>query len=136
MPRQIFVNLAVADLPRSVEFFKGLGFAFDPRFTNAQGSMMHVNDDAKVMLLAKPFFQTFTQKTIADSARTTEVISCFSAENRAAVDDLCQKAFALGGRRCREPQDYGFMYQWAFEDVDGHIFEVVWMDPAKDPTVA
>lgn len=134
MPRRLFVNLAVADLPRTMGFFQALGFGFNQRFTNAQGAMMEINDGAKVMFLTKPFFQTFTPKAIADSALAAEAIVSISVDGAQAVRDLCERAFALGGRNYKEPEDHGFMYGWGFEDLDGHVFEVFWMDDARMPT--
>ena len=130
MARKIFVNLPIRDMARSRAFFEGLGFAFNPQFSNEQGACMVISEDGYVMLLVHPFFQTFTPRRIADARETTEVLVCLSCKSRAEVDDLVRKAVAAGGRIARPPQDHGFMYSQAFEDLDGHIWELVWMDPA------
>ena len=133
MPSQIFVNLPVRDLARSVEFFGKLGYRFDPRFTDANATCMIVSDDIFVMLLVEEFFGTFTPKPIADARRSTEVLVALSHESREAVDRIVADAFAVGARRYAEPKDHGFMYQWGFEDPDGHIWEHFWMDPTVQP---
>jgi uncharacterized protein len=128
--RKIFVNLAVKDLTRSKEFFTKLGFEFNPQFTNDQGACMVISEEAYVMLLVEPFFQTFTQKAICDATKQTEAINGLSCSSRAEVDELTKRALAAGGTPCQPPQDYGFMYSQSFYDVDGHHWEVIWMDPA------
>jgi predicted lactoylglutathione lyase len=129
--RKIFVNLAVEDLNRSKEFFTKLGFEFDPQFTNDQAACMVISEQAYVMLLVEPFFQTFTQKTICDATKQTEAINGLSCASRAEVDSLFDKALAAGGSACSSSQDYGFMYSRSFFDPDGHHWEVIWMDPAQ-----
>lgn len=129
--RKIFVNLAVKDLDRSVQFFTKLGFTFDPRFTDEQATCMIVSHEAFVMLLVEGRFQDFTKKELADPARQTEAIMAVSAESRAQVDELADTALASGGSAANEPIDMdGFMYGRSFQDPDGHLWEVVWMDPA------
>ena len=128
--RKIFVNLAVEDLGRSVDFFTQLGFTFDPRFTDEQATCMVVSEEAFVMLLVKERFKDFTTKELVDSTRQTEAILALSAESREQVDELVQKALAAGGRPANDPMDPGFMYAWSFQDPDGHLWEVVWMDPS------
>jgi uncharacterized protein len=130
MNRQIFVNLPVANLEKSKAFFASLGFGFNPAFTNEQGACMVVADDIMVMLLVKKFFATFTRKPIADATATTEVLVCLSCESRAEVDATVAKAVAAGGRAPNAVQDHGFMYGHGFEDIDGHVWELVYMDPA------
>jgi predicted lactoylglutathione lyase len=127
--RQIFVNLPVKDLPRSVAFFTALGFSFNPQFTNENATCMIVDENIFVMLLVEPFFQGFIKKTICDAHKNTEVLVCLSCESRAEVDELAAKAVAAGGTIPREPEDHGFMYGHAFEDPDGHIWELVYMVP-------
>ncbi|ROZ77409.1 VOC family protein [Ramlibacter sp. WS9] len=129
MSRKIFVNLPIKNMERSQAFFKSLGFSFNPQFTNEQGACMVVSDDIFVMLLVEPFFQTFTKKPIADATKTTEVLVCLSAESRAEVDALVKKAIAAGGTSPNPPQDHGFMYGHGFTDLDGHIWELAYMDP-------
>ena len=129
-PRRVFINLPVADLGASVAFFTALGFGFDPRFTNENAACLILGDDAFVMLLTRPFFQGFTRKEIADAGRVTEVLLALSAPSRVEVDSLVEKALAAGGRAALDPEDHGFMYGWSFQDLDGHQWEVFWMDPA------
>ena len=129
MARQIFVNLPVKDLDRSVAFFTRLGFAFNPDFTDETATCMVVSDDIFVMLLTEAKFKTFTPKAIADATRSTEVLVCLSCESRAEVDETVRKAVAAGGTTYNEPQDHGFMYAHGFQDLDGHIWELVAMRP-------
>lgn len=133
MATQIFVNLPVRDLDRSVEFFTRLGYTFNPTFTDSNATCMIVGENSFVMLLVEPFFQTFTSKTLCDARKSTEVIVCLSADSRAEVDDLAAKAVAAGASTPREAQDYGFMYQRSYEDLDGHLWEIVHMsgDPPQ-----
>lgn len=129
MARQIFVNLPVKDLDRSVAFFTRLGFTFNPDFTDETATCMVVSDDIFVMLLTEAKFKTFTPKAIADATRSTEVLVCLSCESRAEVDETVQKALAAGGTTYSEPQDHGFMYAHGFQDLDGHIWELIAMQP-------
>jgi predicted lactoylglutathione lyase len=128
MHNQIFVNLPVKDLDRSVAFFKQLGYSFNPRFTDENATCMILGDSCFVMLLVEPFFQGFTPKAIADAHKTTETIIAVPLDNRAAVDALVDKALAAGATAYSEPKDYGFMYQRSYQDLDGHLWEVVYMD--------
>ena len=137
--RKIFVNLAVEDLERSVEFFTALGFTFDPRFTDENATCMIVSDEAFVMLLVKQRFRDFTKKELVDAATHTEAILAVSADSREAVDTFAETALASGGSPENDPMDYGFMYGRSFNDPDGHLWEVVWMDPSaleQSPTEA
>jgi uncharacterized protein len=129
MSRMIFVNLPVQDLPKSVEFFSALGFEFNQQFTDDNATCMVVSEHACVMLLVRPFFATFTTKDVADSATTTGAVVALSAASREEVDALADKALELGGRMIKEPQDEGYMYGRSFYDLDGHAWEVMWMDP-------
>jgi predicted lactoylglutathione lyase len=130
MSRQIFVNLAVADLQKSMDFFSALGFEFNRQFTDDKAACMIVNDDAYVMLLREPFFRTFTKRELCDTRTQTEGLFALSCDSRAEVDEVVRKALAAGGSHAMDPQDHGFMYGWSFYDVDGHHWEVLWMDPA------
>lgn len=130
MARKIFINLPVKNLQRSVEFFTGLGFSFNPQFTDENATCMIVSEEAYVMLLTRKYFETFITKPISDAAAQTEVLVAFSAESRAEVDALVDKALATGATPAKEPQDHGFMYVRTFFDPDGHHWEVLWMDPA------
>jgi uncharacterized protein len=128
MPRQIYVNLPIKNMERTQAFFRSLGFSFNPQFTNEQGACMVIADGIYAMLLVEPFFQTFTKKPIADANKTTEVLVCLSCESRDEVDELVRKAVAAGGKAPKAPQDHGFMYGHGFEDLDGHVWELVYMD--------
>jgi predicted lactoylglutathione lyase len=129
MSRLIFVNVPVKDLPASQGFFRALGFDFDERFTDESCACMVVSDQAYVMLLVEPRFSDFTTKPIADAHTTTESILAVSAESREAVDAFADAALGAGGSHASESQDHGFMYSRSFHDLDGHLWEVMWMDP-------
>ena len=133
MGRKIFVNLPIKDMKRSQAFFRALGFDFNPQFTNEQGACMVIAEDIYAMLLVEPFFQTFTKKPVSDARKSTEVLVCLSCESRDEVDDLVRKALAAGATAPNAPQDHGFMYGHGFEDLDGHVWELMWMDPAAAP---
>jgi predicted lactoylglutathione lyase len=126
--QQIFVNLPIKNMARSQAFFRAMGYEFDPHFTNDKGAALVLGPNLHAMLLVEDFFQGFTGKPIADAHRTTEVLTCLSCESRAEVDALVAKALAAGGSAPRAPQDQGFMYAHGFEDLDGHIWELVYMD--------
>ncbi|MCB9602314.1 MAG: glyoxalase/bleomycin resistance/extradiol dioxygenase family protein [Sandaracinus sp.] len=128
--RELFLNLPVSDLPAAMRFFAALGFAYDPRFTNDQAACMIVSDKAYVMLLQKPFFETFTPRALCDTSRAIEGLFAFDAESRAAVDAVLEAAVAAGGAEARGATDHGFMYARSFFDLDGHQWEVLWMDEA------
>lgn len=130
MSKKIFVNLPVANLGQSIEFFSRLGFSFNPQFTDETATCMIVSDDIFVMLLTQDKFRSFIPGEISDAKNSTEVLVCLSADSRADVDALVEKAVAAGGSTFREPEDHGFMYGRAFQDLDGHIWEIMWMDPA------
>ena len=129
MTTKIFVNLPVKDLQRSMAFFEKLGFKFNPQFTDETAACMVITDDIYAMLLTHPKFKEFTKKEIADAHKMTEVLTCLAVDSNHKVDELVDKAIAAGGTEARDPQDYGFMYGRSFNDLDGHIWEVVWMDP-------
>jgi predicted lactoylglutathione lyase len=130
MNTKIFVNLPVKDLQKSIAFFTQLGFSFNPQFTDETATCMIVSEDIFVMLLTHDKFKMFTPKDICDATTSTEVLVCLSSEGRENVDDMVRKAVAAGGSTYREPQDHGFMYGHGFQDLDGHIWEVVYMDPS------
>lgn len=133
MAKQIYVNLPVKNLEKSVAFFSSLGFEFNPQFTNENATCMIVGEGIYVMLLVENFFKTFTPKTIADARATTEVLLCLSCESRAEIDAQVAKAVAAGGKTPNKPQDHGFMYQHGFEDLDGHLWELAYMDMSAMP---
>jgi uncharacterized protein len=133
MVKSIFLNIPVKDLNRSMEFFKALGFQFNPNFTDSTAACMILNELNYVMLLTFPKFKEFTKKEIVDSTHQTEFIFSFSVESRAKVDELITKAIAAGGKEPRPSQDHGFMFQSSFEDIDGHLWEVLYIDEAQLP---
>jgi uncharacterized protein len=128
--RKIFVNIAVRDLPKSMDFFSKLGFEFNKKFTDDKAACMVINEDAYFMLLREPFFKTFTKLELSDTSKHTEAMFAISCGSRAEVDDMCKKAFAAGAKPAMDPNDHGFMYNWSFYDLDGHHWEVLSMDPA------
>jgi predicted lactoylglutathione lyase len=130
MARKIFVNLPVKDLEKSMAFFKALGFSFNPQFTDATAACMVISDDIFAMLLTREKFAEFTPKEIADASKTTEVLTALSADSQEDVDRLVDAARRAGGKEAGEPKDYGFMYYRSFDDLDGHIWEILWMNPA------
>ena len=126
MSRYIFVNLPVKDLPRSMKFFRALGFTFNDQFTNDQAAYMNVSDQAAVMLVTEPFFKTFSDKAIADTTTQMEVQNAVSAASREEVDELVEKAIAAGARSAKPAADEGFMYSRGFQDPDGHLWDIAW----------
>lgn len=129
MHKQIYVNLAVGNLERSKAFFSALGFSFNPQFTNEQAACLILGENIHAMLLVKDLFKSFTRKALCNPQESTEALLGLSCESRAAVDALVAKAIAAGGAAPRAPQDHGFMYGHGFEDIDGHIWELIYMDP-------
>jgi predicted lactoylglutathione lyase len=126
--KQIFVNLPVKDLKRSIDFFTKLGFTFNQQFTDHNATCMIIGENIFAMLLVEEYFSTFTSKQIANSTATTEVINAFSMDSRQEVDDIIAKAIDAGGRQYKDTQDYGWMYGRNFEDLDGHQWEFFFMD--------
>ena len=129
-PRKIFVNLPVKNLDASMTFFKTLGFSFNAQFTDETSASMVISDCIYATLVTYEKFKEFSNKPIADAAKTTEAVICLSAESREAVNKMADAALRAGGQKLLEPQDYGFMYLRSFQDPDGHIWEIMWMDPA------
>jgi uncharacterized protein len=125
----MFVNLPVKDLARAVEFFTRLGFAFDHTVSDDKAACMVVGEDACVMLLQERFFQAFTRRPAVETAIRAETFIAVSADSRADVDDTADTALAAGGAKARPPEDHGFMYTRSFHDLDGHLWEIMWMDP-------
>lgn len=130
MATQIFVNLPVSDLKASIAFFTRLGFTFDSKFTDDTATCMIVGDQIFVMLLTHDKFKTFTPKPVCDATQSTEVLVCLTRASREAVDTMVREAVAAGGSTYNEPQDHGFMYSHGFQDLDGHIWELIYMQPA------
>ena len=129
-PRKLFVNIPVADVQRSIDFFEGLGFTFNAQFTDASGTAMLVGEDAYFMLLTHEKFVGFSKRPLADPRQATGALFTLGVDSREAVDAMVNQAVALGGTSAHEPQDHGFMYDWGFYDLDGHGCGVFWMDPA------
>ena len=130
MINAIFINLPVENVANSVEFFKGLGFEFNPQFTDQNSACMIIGKDMYAMISNKDKFAGFIKKPIAPS-NTTEAIISLSCESIEEVKTISEKAFELGAARINEPEDHGFMYSWGFEDLDGHLWDLFWMDSQK-----
>jgi len=134
MPSKVFINLAVKDLPRSLEFFGALGFSVNPDFTNEQGACLVISEGSiYAMLLVEPFFKGFTKKEICNAHTHTEVLIALDVNSREEVDEMVRKAVEAGGSTYMEPQDHGWMYQHSFADPDGHQWEICFMDESKLP---
>ncbi|MFG2649630.1 VOC family protein [Streptomyces sp. NPDC048436] len=128
--QMIFVNLAVDDVAASKKFFTDLGYAINPQFSTDDCACVVISDTIIAMMLGKKHYQQFTEKQIADSRTTSETLLCLSAESREKVDELVDKALAAGGT-AGKTQDYGTMYGRAYDDLDGHTWEIMWMDPSQ-----
>ncbi|RTL61043.1 MAG: glyoxalase/bleomycin resistance/extradiol dioxygenase family protein [Sphingobacteriales bacterium] len=133
MKKQIFINLPVADLTKAKTFYEAIGFVNNPQFTDNTAACMVLSEEIFVMLLTHDKFSGFTQKQIADTNKTVAVINSLSCINNDEVNKVADKALAAGGKQTHEPMDYGFMYQRSFADLDGHHWEVFYMDLSKFP---
>ena len=133
MATRIFVNLPVKDLDQSVAFFTKLGFSFNPQFTDEKATCMIIGENIFAMLLLESFFKTFTRKEIANAHKSTEVLLAIDAGSRNEVEDMVSKAVAAGGSTYMDPQDHGWMYQHSFADLDGHQWEILFMDESAIP---
>ncbi len=133
MRPQIFINLPIADLKKSMDFYSRIGFTNNPQFTDETAACMFYSDEIFVMLLTHAKFSQFTKKQIADTQASSAAILSLSLDSNAKVDDMVNKAVAAGGKEPTEPKDYGFMQQRSFEDPDGHLWEVLYMDISKFP---
>lgn len=123
-----FINMPVKDLKETIDFFKQVGFEFNMQFTDENATSMIINDNTFAMLLVEPFFQSFTKKELVDATKSTEMLVALSVDNRAQVDEIVKKALASGGTPSNDPQDYGYMYSWSFQDINGHLWEVFHME--------
>ena len=130
MIKAIFINMPIKNLDRSVDFFSGLGFTFNPQFTSEDSTCMIIGENINAMLCEEPKFQSFLTKPIAEPG-TTEVLISLSCDSKERVTYLAEKAFSLGARKVNEAEDNGFMFSWGFEDLDGHVWDLFWMDPAR-----
>jgi hypothetical protein len=133
MATKVFINLPVKNLDKSMDFFKNLGFSFNPQFTDDKAACMVVSDSIFVMLLIESYFQTFTRKTVSDATKATEVLIALDANSRDEVKELVNKAKTLGATIYAEAQDHGWMYQHSFADLDGHQWELAYMDMSQLP---
>ena len=131
--QSLWLNLPVADLARATAFFKTIGFDFDAKFTSDNATCMLVNEHIRVMLLTHPFFGSFTPKPVTDAHQSTPAFMSLRVQSRAEVDDMVQKALAAGGLEHSPVKDFGFMYQRGFFDLDGHAWEVFYMNEAEFP---
>lgn len=131
MHKQIYINLAVQDLPRSINFFTRLGYGFDARFSNEQGACLILGENLYAMLLTRSFFASFIDQPLCDPAQQTEVLVCLSCDSREEVDELVRKARTAGASVPRAPVDHGFMYGHGFKDLDGHVWELAYMAPCE-----
>lgn len=127
----IFVNLPAKDLPKTKEFWQKLGYSFNPQFTDDNAGCLVISDNIFAMLLTEPYYKTFTDKQIADTSRTQETQLALSADSREEVDQMLKKALAAGATEPKPAQDMeGFMYSRGFDDLDGHHWDYVWMNPS------
>lgn len=134
MATKIYVNLPVKDLQRSVRFFQGVGFGYNAQLSDESAACMAISDEIFALLLTEARFREIARRPVADTTRTTEVITCLSVESRTRVNQLVDRALAQGGREVREPEDHGFMFGRSFSDLDGHIWEIIYMNQsAMDP---
>ncbi|MBT2763976.1 VOC family protein [Paenibacillus sp. ISL-20] len=127
----IFVNLPVKDLERTKDFFSKIGFEFNAQFTDKNAACLVIGDNIFAMLLTEDYFKTFTKKDLSNATNTTEVILALSAESREQVDEIVNAALSAGGSPSNDPVDHGFMYGWSFQDPDGHLWEVMYMDQSQ-----
>ena len=125
-----YINLPVKSLPKARTFFESMGYSFNPEMSNDDGACLVLGEHIFAMLLTEKFFAGFTTKPISNASQATEVINCVSCDSRAEVDALVSKAIAAGGTSPKPAIDHGFMYQHGFQDLDGHIWELVAMAPA------
>ena len=133
MSRKIFVNLPVKDLSKSRAFYGALGFSFNEQFSDDTAACVVISEDICAMILTHEKFRQFTPHDVCDANEQSEVLICLSCDDRKSVDDTVAKAVAAGGRTFKEPMDFGFMYGQSFKDPDGHIWELMFMDPTYVP---
>ncbi len=133
MAKKVFINLPVADLTAAMNFYTAIGFTNNPQFTDETAACMVISDEIYVMILTHAKFKEFTKKDIGDAFKTASVINCLSVDSLAEVNAMTEKALKAGGKETDDPKDYGFMQQRSFEDLDGHLWEVLYMDVTKFP---
>jgi predicted lactoylglutathione lyase len=129
MTTKIFVNMPVKDLPKSIAFFTAMGYTFNPQFTDDTATCMIISEDIYAMLLTEPRFKDFAPRAVCDAHQSTEMLIALSCDTRGQVDELVSKAIEAGATTFKDPQDHGFMYLRSFQDLDGHIWEIFYMDP-------
>jgi predicted lactoylglutathione lyase len=134
METQIFLNLPVKELNKSMEFFSQLGFSFNPKFTDEKAACMIIGDKSFAMLITEEFYKTFTNKTICDASKSSEVLISISVESRKKVDEIIAKVIKAGSSEYMVAKDYGWMYHRSFMDLDNHHWEVFFMDESQIPT--
>ncbi|KIC01965.1 extradiol dioxygenase [Flavobacterium sp. JRM] len=133
MKTEIFLNLPVKDLNSSMAFFTALGFTFNLNFTDDKAACLEIGENIFAMLLTEEFFKTFTKKQICNTATTTEILMALSVDSREKVDEIITAVVKAGGTEYMEAKDYGWMYQKAFLDIDGHHWEIFFMDESQAP---
>lgn len=133
MASKIFLNLAVKDLKKSIDFFTTLGFSFNPQFTDASATCMIIGENIFAMLVTEQRFKDFTKKEICNAHKNTEVLIAIDVDNREKVDEMVKIAVGAGGSIYMEPQDHGWMYGHSFADLDGHQWEIMYMDENAIP---
>lgn len=133
MATKVFINLPVQNLKDSMNFFQKLGFSFNPQFTDEKAGCMVVSDSIFVMLLTSTYFKTFINTEVCDAHKATEVLIALDANSKEEVTEMVKKAQSLGGKLYAQPQDHGWMYQHSFSDLDGHKWEIAYMDMSKLP---
>lgn len=126
--QHIFVNLLVKDLNKTKEFFTSIGFEFNEQYSDDKAACLVIGENIYAMLLLEQFFQSFTNQPVTDTETSREVIIAISADSRVQVDEIVTKAIEAGGKPANDPMDHGFMYSWSFQDVDGHLWEVLYME--------
>ena len=129
MSTKIFVNLPVQDLQKSIDFFTKVGYSFNPQFTDENATCMIISEDIYAMLLTHSHFKQFTSREIIDATKSVETLIALSCDSREEVDALVDRALEAGGTEAGK-QDHGFMYNRSYADLDGHVWEILWMDPA------
>jgi predicted lactoylglutathione lyase len=130
---KIFINLPVKNLDKTIKFFTKLGYKFNPKFTDKNATCMIISKDIYAMLLVEKFFKTFVKKEITNTKKSTEVIISITCENRKKVDEMIHKVIKAGGKETKKPFDHGWMYGRSFQDIDGHLWEVFYMNESKMP---
>ncbi len=130
MISSIFLAMPVENVARSITFFEALGFRINPQFTNDESACVVISDNIFAMISNHEKYQSFSEKELP-SKDAAEVIFSLQCESTDEVKSIAEKAFAAGGRRVNDPTDQGFMFSWGFEDLDGHLWDLFWMDPAN-----